>query len=335
MKKNSSQAQDIEDGIEVLCDISKTGRARPWRDKRMSNEALIEPYSEVDTRKAERLKECAKVLTFAADDNGRKRLVHANFCRVRLCPMCAWRREKKIYSNVSQITEEMKKENVWAYIMLTLTVRNCEGEELSKTEDEMMDGWQRLMQSKDVKTAVKGWYRGLEVTHNVDRASESYNTYHPHFHALLAVGPRYFKDEYIGYEKWVELWRRSMRLDYDPNIDVRRVKGDTAKAIAEISKYTVKEEDYILPSDWELTVETIRILDKALHKRRLVAYGGIMKELHKRLNLEDEIDGDLVNTGEDGDVEEKRLETYAWHTGYKQYVRVKDNGATKPESKEE
>ena len=58
--------------------------------------------------------------------------------------------------------------------------------------------------------------------------------------------------------------------------------------------------------------------------RRLTAFGGILKEYHKKLNLDDAEDGDLVNT----DNEELRedleyiIERYSWNIGYKQYLRV-------------
>jgi plasmid rolling circle replication initiator protein Rep len=162
----------------------------------------------------------------------------------------------------------------------------------------------------------------LEITHNTNPQSVSYDTYHPHFHCILAVNKTYFKnEEYIQKSDWTSFWRKAMRLDYDPVVDVRRVKGNTAKAVAEVSKYAVKDSDYIIPDDWQLTVDTVKLLDSVLSNRRLVAYGGKFKDWHRKLNLDDEVDGDLVHI--DGDVsvdpEVKELITYVWHTGYNQY----------------
>lgn len=288
----------------------------------MANEMLSIAYEEVNSRKAERLRECGGFLSFVIKEDGTKKLKHMDSCRVRLCPLCAWRRSLKVHAHTTQILDAM--EGDYAYVFLTLTVKNCTGEELSDTIDLMMAAWQRLTQRKAVRKAVKGWYRGLEVTHNVNHLSPSYDTFHPHFHTLLAVNKSYFTGrDYLSKDAWTDLWRQSLKADYEPVLDVRRVKGNNSKAVAEAAKYTVKDADYIIPDDWDLTVETVRILDAALDGRRLVAYGGAMKEWHKKLNLDDEVDGDLVNVGEEETdaAETTREEAYFWHTGYSQYIR--------------
>lgn len=292
----------------------------------MANTLLALAYDDINERKAERLRDCANFLTFTIKADGAKKLRTMNSCRVRLCPMCAWRRSLKVHAHTVQILDAMNEQ--YAFIFLTLTVQNCVADKLSSTIDDLMSGWQRLMQRKDVKKAIKGWYRGLEVTHNVDHTSESYNTYHPHFHTLLCVNKSYFTSrDYLSKGAWAQLWAESMRLDYEPIVDVRRVKGSTSKAVAEAAKYTVKDGDYILNNNWELTVDTVRILDTALENRRLVAYGGLMKELHKQLNLDDEVDGDLINVGEPDETESSETEAtvdFFWHTGYQQYVKYKE-----------
>ena len=307
--------------IEILTDKTAKGKERPWREKKMANTLLSMAYEDINERKAERLRDCGNYLSFAVLADGNKKLKHMSSCRVRLCPLCAWRRSLKVHAHTVQILDAMDGE--YAFIFLTLTVRNCEADELSATIDAMMDGWNRMSRRAVFKKAVKGWYRGLEVTHNVDHKSKNYGTYHPHFHTLLCVNKSYFKSrDYLSKDTWMQLWMESMRLDYEPIIDVRRVSGTTSQAVAEAAKYTVKDGDYILPDDWELTVETVRILDAALDNRRLVAYGGIMKELHKKLNLDDEVDGDLINVG-DNDSEAAETETtvdFFWHTGYQQYI---------------
>lgn len=291
----------------------------------MANELLAIAYEDVNTKKAGRLRACGSFLTFTVKDDGTKKLKHMDSCRVRLCPLCAWRRSLKVHAHTKQILDAMKGD--YAYVFLTLTVRNCTGEQLSETIDLMMAAWKRLTERKAFRDAVKGWYRGLEVTHNTDWRDKSYDTFHPHFHCLLAVNKSYFKNkEYLTKDAWTALWRKSMKLDYDPVLDVRRVKGSTSAAVAEAAKYTVKDADYIIPDDWDLTVDTVRILDAALDDRRLVAYGGVMKDWHKKLNLDDEVDGDLVHTDADETAAAvtDREEVYFWHTGYTQYLRKTD-----------
>lgn len=305
---------------EILIDKSATGRERPWREKRIKVETLAPIYDEVNEKKAARLCKCATYLEFAQTDAGRK-LIRMESCRVRLCPMCGWRRALKIYSHTMQIVEQM---GGCRFLLLTLTVRNVYCYQLADQLTAMMQGWQRLTQRKRFRDSVIGWYRGLEITHNTSQKSKSFDTYHPHFHVLIAVSPQYFKgDGYIKQEEWRAMWRSCMRLDYDPQVDVRTVKGSTPKAVAEVAKYTCKDDDYIIPDKLELSVSAVETLDKALDGRRLVAYGGKMKEIHNALHLDDEIDGDLTNAeGEAGDVDEDTpRECYFWHAGYRQYIR--------------
>lgn len=318
MDKNKNQ--------EVLIDKSGTGRIRPWREHKLKNQLLSLAYKEVNSSKSFRLLECANKLEFDVLPSGDKKLVSASFCRVRLCPMCSWRRGLKIFSHMNRIMLGMRSEKEYGYIFLTFTVKNCSGSELGSVIDNMMKSWDRLMKLRNVKQSVKGWFRGLEITHNIDINSSSYDTFHPHFHCIFAVNKRYFKsDEYIKHEDWTNFWKQSLRIDYTPIVDVRRVKGDTVKAVSEVAKYAVKSDDYIIPDDWDLTVETVRILDSVLDGRRLVAYGGKFRELHKKLNLDDDLDGDLIHIDADAVNSEDNGNRvfYSWNVGYNQYIKNK------------
>ncbi len=137
--------------------------------------------------------------------------------------------------------------------------------------------------------------------------NEDENTYHPHFHLILAVNKSYFSDtkSYLSQEDWTNLWKESLKVDYTPVVDVRRIKAsddDTyGKAIAETAKYTVKTNDYLIKDEEgkineALTDEVVDTLDTALHRKRLVSFGFVFKEVHKKLNLDDTEDGDLAAT---------------------------------------
>ena len=67
----------------------------------MQNEYLATAYDEIDQRVAERLRTCATRLIYGIGEDGKRRLRAANFCRVRLCPICQWRRSLKLYSQMS------------------------------------------------------------------------------------------------------------------------------------------------------------------------------------------------------------------------------------------
>lgn len=305
----------IEVKSQVLVDKSRTGRRRDWALHKIHNSYISLAYEEVDPKKSERMKTCANWLSFHRKDDGSMKLHDARFCRVRLCPICQWRRSLKTFAQMSQVLEIAKSDG-YQFIFLTLTMKNCKGDMLSDELTHIFLSFNRLMKYKDVQKAVKGYYRGCEVTHNV-RTDE----YHPHLHVILAVNKSYFSGKtYITHAKWLELWQRALQVDYTPVVDVRRCKGG-ARVTAEACKYAVKPSDILNMDDWEMTVETLRTLDKALEKRRFVGLGGVLKEIHKSLHLDDIEDGDLVHV-ESEQVSDSTLEevVYFWN-GYSQYER--------------
>lgn len=323
---------------EILVDKGSRGRYLDWRGHKMRNELLALAYDQIDRAKAQRLRDCASVLVYRMDD-GKKRLTTANFCRVRLCPICQWRRSLKNFAQMLQILRYCQKEQELSYIFVTLTIRNCTLDDLGETLDHLFQSWKRLMQTTAIKggkneaPVIKGWYRGVEITHNLDVESPNYNTFHPHIHAIFAVRPTYFKGrEYISRDKLRALWARSARLDYEPQVDMRKVRSKGSKeddslaladAVAEASKYSVKDSDVVVADDWDLTIDTVRGLDQILANRRFVGLGGCFLTAHRALHLDDVDDGDLVHiVADESGIEETapRL-VYVWQTGYKQYIR--------------
>lgn len=306
----------------------KNGRENDWRGKKMRSSALSESYRRIgNIKKATSTRFCGSDLIFKVnpnDVNGEKKLHSANFCKVRLCPMCAWRRSLKTFNQVSAIMDEVCKDREYAFLFLTLTVKNVCASELSETLDKLFYGFNRLTKAKEFKKAVKGHFRALEVTHNTNRHSKSFDTYHPHIHCILVVNKSYFTSrDFIAHEKWVELWQRCMDLDYEPLVDVRKTSGKSV--VPEVSKYSVKDKDYIIDYDEELTDRTVETLDISLHSRRLSAFGGVMRDAQKKLKLSDD-DNDLINT--DGNEQELNpmleyvLARYHWNIGLKNYELV-------------
>ena len=270
----------------------------------------------MNKQKAARLTECATGLLFRRTEDNRLKLAHANFCRVRLCPICAWRRSMKTHAHMMKILEAAKPKKL-VYLMVTLTMRNTDGDGLSGALDKLISGFHNMVRRKRFGVWV-GWYRGVEVTHNMAE-----NTFHPHIHALVAVKPGYFKGKgYIKQEELCEEWKTALCVKYTPVCDVRRCYGISVKAVSEVAKYTTKSADIICFDDWDMTTETVRVLDEAFDGRRFIAYGGLFKELHKELNLGDEEDGDLIRVGDGDDVETVPDEIlFWWHTGYGRYVK--------------
>lgn len=355
--------EQLNNQVEFLEDKSSAGKIRDWSGKKKRNLKLSEIYmmikesyrkihSEKFNRflnREERSRMCATVLQFKKDTEQKRKLHQAYFCQLRLCPVCNWRRSLKIFSQVSKIIQAIEEDKEHAYLFLTLTQRNVNADGLDQMLDEMMKAWNRFLGYKKVKDVVKGSYRGLEITYDknsritknmyqqkkdyykrlglkVGDENPNFDMYHPHFHVLIVVDKSYFKSrKYLKHEEWQELWSKAMRLDYLPQINIKKVKGNSAEAVAEVAKYSAKDSDYVIEKNIDLSMNVVETLDYALQRRRLVSFSGIMKEWHKKLNLDDTEEGDLIHIDTEKDEElegEMTLETYAWNVGYMNYVRV-------------
>jgi hypothetical protein len=204
----------------------------------------------------------------------------------------------------------------------------------------MNESWQRLSQRKEFPAL--GWLRAIEVTRGRDGNA------HPHFHALLMVNSNYFAKSYITQKRWRELWRESLRVDYDPRVDIRVVKTsknntvtseleaqesqpviqpmdeELVTAIRYTLKYSVKPDDFLSTDtsvsqvseeyqDWLLAIT------KQLHKRRSITLGGVFK---KYLSEDDPrnliVDEGNIDTSESTD-EDPRV-TYVWRDEVTHYL---------------
>lgn len=308
-----------------MCEYHNTNneilQEQKWGIKKMASLKLSKAYSVLGavennpyfSRKSERIEDCGSVLAFRQYETGERRLHSANFCRVRLCPMCAWRRSLKIYGQTTKVIQEYEKKYVnFKPILITLTVKNCTKEELDSVLNQMFKAFNRFTKYEQISKMNNGYFRALEITYNWEK-----DTYHPHFHCIFMVNKNYFSGrDYMKKSDYAKLWQKALKVDYEPVVDVRKVKD--MGAIAEVSKYAVKEiENYIGDN-----LEVLKVLDSVIHRRRLVSYGGEFKKIHKLLNLDDIENGDLINTDNEQEKAGKVYEIliYMFNIGVKNYM---------------
>jgi plasmid rolling circle replication initiator protein Rep len=278
-----------------LSDLSH--RDKPW-DKHRANADKVSVYyagSEFQNY-SDRIYYCSEFLDFRLvpdEEEGvlKFKLNSARFCRVRHCPVCQWRRslmwKAKAYKILPRIVAEYPN---FRWLFLTLTVRNCQITELRSTLTWMHESFKRLTKLKDFPAI--GWIKSTEVTRGKD------GTAHPHFHCLLMVQPSYFGKNYMKQSQWVDLWRRCLRIDYNPVLDVQAIKKgeQPSSLVPELLKYCTKESDLTADREWFLE------LTRQMHKSRTIATGGVLKDYLHELEQEPEDligNGDEVNQGDD------------------------------------
>lgn len=310
---------------QVFQDISKTGKDRKWRERKLKNIELAGQLDILGYRSFERVYQCAEVLKFVEQTDGTKKLYQSYFCKNKLCALCNWRRSMKYSYQASKIVEEaMIRQPKGRFLFLTLTVKNVTGQELNQSMTDILRGFNRLMKYKKVDKNMIGFLRATEVTY-----SKQLDNYHPHLHVLLMVRPSYFqaKADYINQEEWTELWRKAMKLDYTPLVDIRAVKADKGKglkgAILETAKYPVKPFDVTDDKADFTDQEKLQIVDDmltGLHRKRQIGFGKLFKEIKKQFDFDDLEDGNLVQTGDDKDGTSSGREIVAiWNWERKNY----------------
>ena len=296
----------------VFFDKTKTGKTRPWRERKIDSVSYSEILFILEFKKAERVKDCGVILQFKANDTGHLKLYKAWFCKSKLCSLCNWRRAMK-HSAQSKtiITEVMKRKPSCRWLFFTFTVKNVyDGEELNKSLSDMARGFRKMVQYKKVDSNLIGFMRTTEVTVN-----KKDNSYNQHIHAMMCFESSYFrsKKNYITHKEWQAFWKKAMKLDYDPNVFVTAIKSKVSSeqdkqaietAVNETAKYSVKSDDY-LTDDEERNLQIVKDLEEGLFRKRLISYGGLLKEIHKELNLDDAEDGDLVKVNEENDDEKE------------------------------
>lgn len=197
------------------------------------------------------------------------KVVNANFCKTRFCPFCSKGKAEKDAVYLNALTRYLEDKG-YAFIFLTLTIPNVKGDKLKDAIDDMNKRFFSYIHYKQIATVVKGYVRKLEVTYN-----KKADTYHPHFHCLLAVKSSYFKHKcYIKHEDWLALWQKAMKDPSISQVNVKRAgkKGGMEKAILELSKYMAKDSDYL--DSWEV----FNNFYFALKGKRLIVYSGVFKD---------------------------------------------------------
>jgi len=240
----------------------------------------------------------------ALDGLLRLKLSDARFCRVRWCPICQWRKSLMWQAKAKKIIPKViEAYPTYRWLMLTLTVKNIPVTELRSTIVEMNKSFQRFSELKAFPG--EGWIKRCEVTQEKNRSDYA----HPHFHILIVVKSTFFGRGYLNYEDWQAMWKKSARLDYDPQVDIRAIKtpkldsadpttySNLVTAVYEVIKYQVKVSDLTHDSDWFLE------MSDQLYRTRAISVSGILRKYFRELEEDPE---DLV--GKDDELDNDELE---------------------------
>ena len=236
-------------------------------------------------------------------DCGHVHVLQARLCRDRVCPICNWRLALRQYSQMLQTLNyyyEHYNAHTDAYF-LTLTVPNCTPENVDYTMSKLTQDWDRLMHRSWCKKNIVGWARKTEITYN-----NRTNTLHPHLHVIVMAteSPIPMIDYWLQYNpnankqcqdlQSIDTGRHA-KVDRQTVVPVDLSEPDESivGAILETFKYTTKTAEILT-----MPLKTLRCYLQGIDGKRLIAYGGLIKDIRAELKLkEEETDIDEESTG--------------------------------------
>src|SRR5699024_9768700 len=137
----------------VLVDKTKSGKVRPWREKKIANVDYFELLHILEFKKAERVKDCAEILEYKQNrETGERKLYRVWFCKSRLRAMCNRRKVMKYGSQKQEVVAEViKQKTTVRWMFKIITVKNdYDGEELKKSLSDIGQGFRRMMPYKKI-----------------------------------------------------------------------------------------------------------------------------------------------------------------------------------------
>lgn len=294
----------------IISELNKKDTVLSYKNKKLEAEKVSKLYKYSD-KKYEKISDCSvtlwrenweHILTLEKKEN-----YSSNNCQLRFCPVCSWRKALKssaiLYTNLSQFQDVN-------FLFLTLTIKNCQLEDLKDTLKHLSESFIRLKRKDEFKKIVKGYIRALEVTISDD------GSMHPHFHILLQVSKSYGKHKsyYLTQSQLTDIWQECLKVDYKPIIDIRSIKSKNNNdnsliaAVCETVKYTLKSSDLL-----KMNEDSFPLLDLSMRGIKTLNCGGSL--LHC---LKDKKDNELLNN-EDWVLIGREL--FKWQNGDYYFVR--------------
>lgn len=319
-----------------------------YNKSKKNSRALVKMIAKFVTESSlEIIQNCNNFMAFASDiELKNKKQFKGSSCKNRFCSLCSWKKARKDALALSVQMEYIKHEHKKEFIFVTLTAPNVKADELEAEIKSYNKNFKKLMERKEVEKISKGYVRKLEITYDKEQFitremywkrkfyydkrgfkigdfNPNFDTYHPHFHVMIAVNKSYFTQtkQYIKQDRWLELWKDVTGNSLITQVDVRKVRENNNKEVAEIAKYAAKDNDYLV-SD-----EVFAVFYQALKGKRLIVQSGLFKESMKLWK-----EGKLDKFLEKDTTEYVYALLYSW--GFNKYVLEEKRELTESEREE-
>ena len=150
--------------------------------------------------------------------------ITSKYCNGRWCLTCNRIRTAKMMNGYMEALEKMQDKH-----FVTLTIKNCNYDELRDTMKRMYRAIRTIKKYLDKRGIKLQGLRKLECTYNDNRFSKSFDTYHPHFHFIV---DKAFDAEALRFQ-----WLKNIP---EAGMDGQNVKPCDIRTIKELFKYSTK-----------------------------------------------------------------------------------------------
>lgn len=209
------------------------------------------------SKQGQNILNCGNDLLFKRYNNEEKTTVldHANFCKARLCPYCAWRWHLK-YTRILNKVFELIDHNGFYHLVLT-----CKN--LKHISNEFLKEFKtKAVYFIKQKLKVKNYLIAFEMT-----LSEN-GEYHPHYHIVLDLNAQNKPTKKEMQTQWAKILDNGQKYAI---VDLKKCYG--SRVSQELTKYILKCDFKKLSRD---KLEQIFYATKGIKK---FSTGGIFKEL--------------------------------------------------------
>lgn len=276
-----------------------------WTIKKMQAKQVASRLVKLDKtgyyrKRGERMANCSEVIQYEyCHDCGYVHILQARLCRDRVCPICNWRQALLQYSQMIQTLDAFYNMHTdsTAYF-LTLTVPSCTPATIDRTMQNMSIRWDKLMHRAWVRKHVAGWARKTEITYNAVTG-----LLHPHFHIIVMANdtPDILIDYWLQYNTGASAAAQDLQTiatatttDRQTMVPVDLTEPDNSivGAILETFKYTTKSSDIL-----QMPLGVLRQYLSGIDGKRLIAYGGIIRDIRADLKLQEDVQEEEESTG--------------------------------------
>ena len=243
------------------------------------------------TRKGENILNCGTSLEFQHyfDPNDTRTLHTANFCKNKLCPMCAWRYHIKNSVILQKTFEILGKQDYYHLVLTIPNVKFITKEFLVKLREKASIFMEKIAKSID-------YLISFEITIDKDKK------FHPHYHIIYINK----LDKPLTRKTIQTEWAKIANTGTNYAI-AKQTKCTNNNIALELTKYILKFEDV------EPEQNILKIIDMATKSTKKICARGMILEAKKQ--AEKELDKEKFEIMQNLKIYDSEIEWFKWFNG--------------------